>query len=301
MIPLITFNINKTVWIVISRILYSFGIMLVMTKLLSIVYRMISFIFKGVMVHFQKSYWVLYFLFIFLGVTVWNQYPDYFAKGYFVAEIIAYVLFAFWFLLDMHTTKCLTYIKYLDMILNYTVSEHKKYVDTYKNDMNNISVRKDTLVKDLEQYFPPKFLRDPLKDLRRDPDLTHIDKYLQKLPFFKGGYKGIDGLLSGQYNVNHFLVSVANYIEKLESDEVWMDDEKEIYDSYITEMEKMVSTIRKSGQKIETLSELGFDTNRFQEILEGDIAAARNNRKNIKQFWKINKKINKMRRKNYGR
>lgn len=80
-----------------------------------------------------------------------------------------------------------------------------------------------------------------------------------------------------------------------------MDNEKELYDSYIIEMEKIVSTIKKSGQKIETLSQLGFDTSRYQEILKGDIADAGNNRKNIRQFWKINKKINKMRRRNYGR
>ncbi len=301
MIPLMKFNIDKSVWIVISKILYSFGITLIMTKLMSIAYRIISYIFKGVMVHHQKSYWVLYFLFIFGGVYVWNLYPDYFAKGYFVAEIIAYVLFALWFLLDMHTTKCLTYIKLLDVILNHTVSEHEKYVDAYKNDMYNISARKGTLVNELEQYFPPKFLRDPLKDLRRTPDMTGIDNYLQKLPFFKGDYKGIDGLLNGRDYVDNFEVSVLNYIDKLESDEVWMDNEKELYDSYIIEMEKIVSTIKKSGQKIETLSQLGFDTSRYQEILKGDIADAGNNRKNIRQFWKINKKINKMRRRNYGR
>ncbi len=80
-----------------------------------------------------------------------------------------------------------------------------------------------------------------------------------------------------------------------------MDNEKETYDGYVSGMEKIVTTIKNSGQNIETLSGLGFDTNQFQKILEGDIAVAESNRKNIKQFWKMNKKINKMRRKNYGR
>ena len=35
MIPLIRVNSDKTLWIVINRILYSFGIMLAMTKLMS--------------------------------------------------------------------------------------------------------------------------------------------------------------------------------------------------------------------------------------------------------------------------
>lgn len=62
-------------------------------------------------------------------------------------------------------------------------------------------------------------------------------------------------------------------------------------------MEKIVITVKKSKQKIETLSELGFDTTQFQRILENDIVDAENNRKNIKNFWKMNKKINKIRRK----
>lgn len=270
MIPLIKINSDKTIWIVISRILYSFGIMLAMTKLMSIVYRMISCVFRRVMLFHQNSYWVLYIMFICLGVYVWNLYPSYFAKGYLVAEIIAYVLFGFWFLLDMHTTKCFAYISFLDMLLSIEVRKHENYVDTYKNDMNSISVRKDGLVKELEYYFPKKFLRDPLKDLRMYPDITRIDKYSQRIPCFQGEYRGIDGFLYGQGRVNRFENAVECYLENLVDDERWMHSEKETYDGYISEIEKIVTDIKKSGQRIETLSELGFDINRFQKILENE-------------------------------
>lgn len=301
MLPLIFFNSDKTLWIVISRMLYSFGIMLALTRLMNIAFRMISCIFRRVMLFHQKSYWVLFFGFICSGVVVWNVFSSHFAKGYFAAEIVAYVLFVFWFLLDMHTTKCFTYISFLDAILMLEVIKHRKYVDAYKNDMDSISARKKTLVKELEPYFAKKFLRDPLKDLRREPNLTHIDRYLQKIPSFQGAYKGIDGLLSGQESINRFENAAENYLGNIADDEQWMDNEKETYDGYVSGMEKIVTTIKNSGQNIETLSGLGFDTNQFQKILEGDIAVAESNRKNIKQFWKMNKKINKMRRKNYGR
>ncbi len=301
MIPLIRVNSDKTLWIVINRILYSFGIMLAMTKLMSVVYRMISHIFKRVMLFHQKFYWMLYFIFICLGVVIWNLYSSYFEKGYFVAEIIAYILFAFWFMLDIHATKCFTYIEFLDMILRQEVEKHEKYIDTYKNDISSLSVRKNMLVKELEPYFPKKFLRDPLKDLKRELDLTCVDKYLQKLPHFRGAYKGIEGFLSGQENINKYENVIEHYLGNLADDEQWMENEKEIYDKYISQMEKIVITVKKSKQKIETLSELGFDTTQFQRILENDIVDAEDNRKNIKNFWKMNKKINKIRRKNYGR
>lgn len=301
MIPLILINCDKTFWIVTCRILYSFGIMLAMTKLMNIVYRMIACIFRRVMLFHQKSYWILYFIFICLGVVVWNMFSSYFAKGYLVSEIVAYVLFVLWFLLDMHTTKCFAYISFLEGIINLEVMRHRKYVDTYKNDMSSISVRKEALVKELEPHFPKKFLVDPLKDLRRQINFTHIDKYLQRIPSFRGAYKGIDGFLSGQENINRFENAVECYLGNIADDEQWMDNEKETYDGYISGMEKIVTTIKKSGQQIATLSELGFDTNQYQKILEGDIAVAENNRRNIKQFWKMNKKINRMRRRNYGR
>lgn len=300
-IPLIAIKSDKTLWIVIGRLLYSFGIMLAMTKLMSIVYRMVSKLLMGLMLPYQNSYWILYAIFLCLGAGIWNLYPSYFSKGYFWAEIVAYALFAFWFLLDVHTTKCFTNIIFLEAVLDLEISEHKKYVDTYKNDMSRISARKDTLVEELEQYFPKKFLKDPLKELKRDPDLTRIDKYLQRVPFFQGAYKGIDGFLYGQENVNKFINAVEYYLGNLADDEQWMDNEIQVYGDYILEMEKIASLIKKSGKKVETLSELGFDTKQFQEILKGDIADAKNNRKNIKQFWKMNKKINKMRRRNYGR
>lgn len=187
------------------------------------------------------------------------------------------------------------------MLLGIGVTRHSKYVAAYKNDMGSISARKGALVKEIERYFPKKFLQDPLKDLRREPNFIRVDKYLQRLPSFQGEYKGIEGFLSGQENVNRFEKAVERYLGNIADDEQWMDKEREVYDSYISEMEKIATTIRQSGQKIETLSELGFDANQFQKVLEGDIAVAESTRKNIKQFWKMNRKINKMRRRNYGR
>lgn len=301
MIPLNKINSDGTVWIVIMRLLYSFGIMLAMTKIMSILFRMISCIFRMIMMLHQKSYGILCFIFIGSGVVLWNLYPSYFTKGYFVAEIIAYVLFSFWFLLDVNTTKCFWYIMFLYAILNSEVEEHKECVATYKNNMNSISNRKNGLVKELEVYFPKRFFSDPLKELKKDINLSSIDRYLQKVPSFHGEYKGIGGFLTGQICINEFENAIEHYLGNLDDDEQWMDSEQQVYDGYISEMEKMVDTIQKSEKRVETLDKLRIDSREYQEILEKDIADAGNNRKSIKQFWKMNKKIIKSRRKNYGR
>lgn len=299
MIPLIKIDSEKMLWIVISRMLYSLGIMLAITKLMSIVYRIISYIFRRTMLSHPQSYCILYFIFLCLGVVAWNLYSSYFSKGYFVAEIIIYLLFMYWFLLDIHIT--ITDIKSLNVKLRDAISEHEKYVDTYKNDMSSIFVRKDTLVKELEQYFPKKSLSDHLKDLRRDFDSTCIDMYSQAIPRFPDEYKGINVFLNGQKSINKFENDIVHYQENLADDKKNMDKEKETYDGCISQMEKIVTNIKNSEHEIETLSKLGLDTIKFQEILERDIADAWNNRENIKQFWKLNEECNNLRRKNYGR
>ncbi len=301
MVPLIVIHIDKGAWIVFSRILYSFGIMLAMTKLMSMIYRIISGLVRKIMLSYQKSYWMLYCIFICCGVIVWYLYSDYFVKGYFWLEFIAYILFVVWFGVDVYTVKCFSQIRYLDAILNSGIERHKKCVEIYKNDMMGISDRKNRLVRELERYLPREGLRDPLKELRRMPDLERIGKYLQKIPSLQGGNKGIEGLLSAQKNINRFENAVRVYLENLTDDEKRMDQERESYDIFVSGMEKKLTIIKRSEERIEKLSNLGFDTDQFQRILDGDIVDAESSKNSIKQFWKMNKKNNSIRRKNYGR
>lgn len=301
MMPLSIFNSDNIVWIFIMKLFYSFGVILSMNKLMSLIYRVISYIFRENMLLYQKSYGMLYVMFICLGVVVWNLFPSYFSKGYLAAEIIAYVLTAFWLLLDICTTKHYWYIISLFEMLDFEIEKHKIYVSEYKEMISDISNRKDEIVKKLEPYFPKKLFGDPLKELKKNIDISHIDKYLQKIPSFQGAYKGIDGFLHGQASIYEFENAIDNYLGNLADDEQWMDSEKHIYDGYVSEMEKIVDNIQESKKRVDTLEELGFDPSVYQKILRGDIVDAGNNRKRIQQLWKMNKKVNKLRRKNYGR
>lgn len=293
-------QIEGNVKLVIARICYSIGVVLVLTRLMNLIFRILHAIFKSYMLSHDTIYRVLAVFFIVMGVVIWNKNPNIFDKGYFWLQIVAYIICSLWLLIDINATKCIWCITMVYYYLEDILDNHKACVGQYKIKMNDITRRKDILVNNLEPYCKRTFLKDPLKQLRKDPDISYIDGYLQDVPEFHGEYSGLAGLLCGTQNVAEFMNAVTAFNDRITEEETMMNREMDTYDGYIEAMEKRLDIIKKSGQEVEMLEESNFDSSKYRTIYKKDIKDVRNSSGEIKDFWKMNKKINKVRRR-YGR
>ena len=124
-------------------------------------------------------------LFVAGGVYEWYQYQEYMRKGYFWVEVISYIVCAIWFLIDVNTTKCIREIRGIEEWLIQALREHEDYVEKYKDKMKRINKRKDRLLKVLEEFYPKKFFSDPLKNLRKEIDISRANNYQIQSSMFK--------------------------------------------------------------------------------------------------------------------
>lgn len=294
-------------WVmVIFRILFSIGVPLAGIKAMSVVYRLLSLIMKRAMYIHEFLYYLFYVIFIGAGIYVWHQYSEYMAQGYFGLEIIAYIISSVWFLTDINTTKCSRNLQLIDQELSKAFRTHENYVRKYKDIMKDISQRKKHVLIQLEPLYPHKLFRDQLKELRKDIDISRADNYQHYIPGAPDECRGLHGLWYGSIIVNSYFNKVNKYVEDMEEDRTWMEQEVKLYDGEIEKLEHHLELIKMSDSiaQIEQIPIFGIDDEiiqKGQQIYETEIAITKTSSGKIKEIWKLNKKINKLRRKHYER
>ena len=294
-------------WItVLFKALFSVGIPLAVIKLMSIVYRFISIIFKRILYVHTFLYYLFFCMFVAGGVYEWYQYQEYMRKGYFWVEVISYIVCAIWFLIDVNTTKCIREIRGIEEWLIQALREHEDYVEKYKDKMKRINKRKDRELKVLEEFYPKKFFSDPLKNLRKEIDISRANNYQRYIPHVLGDYSGIKGLKYGASTTRLYYWNVKRFIQNMEDDRKWMKQEMEVYGGKIKNIEEQLEIIRQTGDNVAAVSSQILMINptiveKFQNEYEKEINIAKTNSENVKDFWKMHKKINKLRRNHYER
>ena len=295
-------------WIlVIFRLLFSIGIPLTVVKLMSIIYRMFSFIFKRALYLHPFLYYLVFGVFVVGGIYEWDQYQQYMQMGYFWLEVLAYIISSVWFLIDVNSTKCIRRIKSIYKRLIQDLQIHEDYVEKYKTMMDIISQRKNRVLKELEQFYPKKFLSDPLKNLRKEVDISRADNYQRYIPHVnKEDYTGVSGLIKGSTIISLYDVNVNEFVKNMQDDRNWMEQEMKVYAGEIDKLEKQLKLIKVSGSiaEIEESEILAVDDEnrkKNQLIYKKELEMTKESSKNVKDFWKMNKEINKLRRNHYAR
>lgn len=245
-------------------------------------------------------------MFVAGGVYEWYQYQEYMRKGYFWVEVISYIVCAIWFLIDVNTTKCIREIRGIEEWLIQALREHEDYVEKYKDKMKRINKRKDRVLKVLEEFYPKKFFSDPLKNLRKEIDISRANNYQRYIPHVLGDYSGIKGLKYGASTTRLYYWNVKRFIQNMEDDRKWMKQEMEVYGGKIKNIEEQLEIIRQTGDNVAAVSSQILMINptiveKFQNEYEKEINIAKTNSENVKDFWKMHKKINKLRRNHYER
>ena len=92
----------------------------------------------------------------------------------------------------------------------------------------------------------------------------------------------------------------------MEDDRKWMKQEMEVYGGKIKNIEEQLEIIRQTGDNVAAVSSQILMINptiveKFQNEYEKEINIAKTNSENVKDFWKMHKKINKLRRNHYER
>ncbi len=308
MVPFIfneTNDYTHIMWIdVIFRLLYSLGIPIIIVKTMSLCYRFISVIGKNLLVKQDNLYFLLWIIFVVLGFSLWYKYLFYFKKGYIWAEIIGYFVSAFWFLLDVNTTRCCRALNLIVVKLGTELKKHKDFVEKYKQCVDFISKEKRQVVRDMDKYYDRTKFHDPRKNLDKDMDIQYADQYQNYIPLYDKEYKGFAGLLDGMTAVRLYAVRVNKYIVKLEEDREWMEKEITVYDGQISKMQQQLKVVEECSSNyhsIKNMKTVGVDKDKFEENLIREMISTKESTKNVNDVWKMNKRINKMRRKHYGR
>lgn len=296
-----------TTWVmVIFRILFSIGVPMAVIKAMSVVYRLLSFVMESAMFLHEFLYYLFYAIFLSAGVYAWRQYSEYMAWGYFWLEIAAYLISAVWFLMDVNTTKCSRRLQFIYQKLVAAFQIHDNYVLKYKDIMKDISQRKEQVLVQLEPLYPRKLFRDPLKELRKDIDISRADNYQQYIPIMPDECRGLHGLRYGSRIVYSYFNKVNKYVEDMKEDRAWMEQEIKLYDGEIEKLEHHLELIKMSDSiaQIEQIPMFEIDAETIQngkQIYETEVEITKNSIGKVKEIWKLNKNINKLRRKHYER
>lgn len=293
-------------WIEVTfRLLYSFGIPIIIVKLLSLCYRGISILCRNLLAEKDSRYFLMWSLFSVMGFVLWYRYLYYFEKGYIWAEIIGYVVASFWFLLDVNTTRCSRALDLIVVKLGTELKRHKDFVEKYKQCVDFISKEKRQVVRDMDKYYDKTRFHDPRKNFDKDMDIQYADQYQNHIPLYDKEYRGFAGLLDGMTAIRQYAVRVNKYIAKLEEDREWMEKEITVYDGQISKMQQQLKIVESQSSNYYNIAKAVDDNDdikdEYRERLIREMRMTRKSTKNVNDVWKMNKRINKMRRKHYGR
>lgn len=309
---MVPFVINETnnyahiIWIeVLFRLLYSFGIPIIIVKIMSLLYRFISVLVSNSLMKNDCRYFQLWFLFVVIGFCLWYRYLIYFQKGYIWAEIIGYIVASFWFLLDVNTTRCSRALKQISEKLGTELRVHRDFVEKYKKCVDYISKEKTQVVRDMNVVYDKTRFHDPCRNLNKDINIQYADEYLTHVPLYEKEYKGIAGLFDGMICIRKYASEVNKYIGKMEEDRKWMDKEINVYSGQIEKMQEQMGLLKRvqgNYAKMESIAEINDDNiEYYNRIIQNGKQMINKSTKNVNDVWKMNKRINKIRRKHYGK
>lgn len=302
---------------VIVKALFSVGLPLTMLKMMSVLYKIFSHILKNKMTEKEILYKVFYVLFIIIGIVIWRKNLTVFKNGYGWVEIIAYIIFAVWFMMDVNTIECSRVIKQQRENLKNVLDVHKQCVMEYKENMHEILKRQESMLEELSIYSSKSFWNDPLKVFKKEINFSYIDNYEKSIPQYKGLWdSGLSGLVAGRTEVMTYRWKVEDFLRTLYTDENRMRDEVQEYDQIIKNIEIRIKSTTYTEDEIidtvnninDTLKKIGHKgvkiertkANRQQDVKD-TIKQIEDNKGSIKNFWKMNKRYTRERRKNYGR
>lgn len=265
-------------WFVIIKVLYSIGIMLVTTKIISLIYYLI---YRKKMkspeiipLDYAEEFQHNFFVFALLGVIILGLHIWVFKYGYSGIEILFYIVGCIWFRIDVNTNICTyTLLKY-NKILHEQTEAYEKFIDKYKKVIYQYECENKRLT---EEVSSKNNIFDSWS--RERFDLSHIDKYKKRIPIFKGVCYGLRGLFYGKKELRKFQGDIIEYIKYLNEAERWMIAQGEQY--YIC-----VENTRTRVEKSECMP--GINRN--------DINQKKDVKDIQKDFWKTHKKLNKIRR-----
>lgn len=176
-------------------------------------------------------------------------------------------------------------------------------MEKYKQCVDFISKEKKQVVRDMGKYKTRFY--DPRKNFDKDMDIQYADQYQNHIPLYDKEYKGFAGLLDGMTAVRLYAVRVNKYIAKLEEDRAWMEKEITVYDGQISKMQQQLEIVESQSRNYDNIAKAVDDNDdikdEYRERLIQEMRMTRKSSKNVNDVWKMNKRINKMRRKHYGR
>lgn len=288
---LIKVGISGEVLNIFAKIMYTIGVILVTTKMMSF---FACFIVKKTSINF---FWLLYIFFVvfanFFSILIF----DLLSNGYIWLEIIFCIVCSIWLLMDINIVYCEKKINTLNDELEQNIHIHSSEIEIVKNKKNMLIGKKDYLIEQLETYIKRNAFKDPLKNMRYDITFPYIDNYKEKKPCYTGSYTGLGGIIWGRKHIEYFQRCINKYCDYLLQERQSYDEEMKLYEKNIDNLETQIDLIIKSNKDVNILNDLGFDSSGYEMIYENEISNIQKNESEFREINKVHKKINKARRK----